>query len=167
MLYFRFDWRMEDFKGENHKSVFYGYEAEDRAIDEFENEGAFVQGYYLDEYNKLKEQYFDLEEISAEDYDKKFADLVQEFIKDEWTLEGCSCFELNEDGIDFSDSYRYDNRPIMTIFEGEKTGDGHDGEEVAKCTKILWQGNSREITSIFRDEDIEDKVSAVLEYINK
>ena len=73
--------------------------------------------------------------------------------------------ELNEEGIRFSNNYKYDDREIITIFEGEEVGTGHDGEIVAKCEKILWQGNSEEITNIFYDDDIEDKVAEVLKII--
>ena len=38
MLYFRFDFNKEDFKGAEHKSVLYGYEAEDRVDYLFDEE---------------------------------------------------------------------------------------------------------------------------------
>lgn len=164
MLYFRFDCEKENFKGINHKSVLYGHNAEEMAIFEFENEGHFVQGYYLDTYNELQEKLLD-EEISEEEYDEKFNDLVQEFIKDEWTLDGCSCFELNEEGIRFSNNYKYDDRKIITIFEGEEVAKGHDGETVAKCEKVIWQGNADEIINIFYNDEIENKVEKILNMI--
>jgi hypothetical protein len=164
MLYFRFDCEKEDFKGQEHTSVLYGHNAEEMAIFEFENEGHFVQGYYLNTYNKLQEQLLD-EEITEEEYDEKFDELVKEFIKDEWTLNGCSCFELSKEGIEFSNNYKYDDRKIITIFEGEEVAKGHDGEIVVKCEKIVWQGNADEITDIFYDDDIEDKVEEVLSII--
>ena len=107
-------------------------------------------------------KYFDDEEISEEEYDTKLNELKQEYIKDELTLDGCSCFELNDEGIEFSNRYGYDDRQIITIFEGEEVEAGHDGEVVAKCEKIIWQGNSKELVDIFYDDDIENKIEEVL-----
>lgn len=167
MLYFRFDFEKEDFKGEKHKSVMYGYEVEDRVDYLFDEESEQLNGYYLNTYKELQEKYFDKEEISEEEYDEKIAELKKEFIKDELTLNGASCFELNEDGIDFSNNYKYDDRKIISIFEGDEIDCGHDKEIVAKCEKIIFQGNSKEIIDIFYDDDIEDKVAEVLKLINK
>ena len=163
MLYFRFDFRKEDFKGANHQSVLYGYEVEDRVDFLFEEEK--IRGYYLDEYKKLQKQFFEDNTISEEEYDKKLNDLKQEYIDDELTLDGCSCFELTEKGIESAINYGYDDRPIVTIFEGHQIGDGHDGEIVAKCEKTLWQGNAKIITNIMYDDDIENKVEEILKII--
>ena len=104
-------------------------------------------------------------EEGEEEYDEKFNNLVQEFIKDEWTLDGCSCFELNEEGIEFSNNYKYDDRKIITIFEGEEVAKGHDGEIVAKCEKVVWQSNADEIINIFYNDEIENKVEEILKII--
>lgn len=165
MLYFRFDFDKENFKGAEHKSVLNGYEAEERVDYLFDEKPEMLNGYYLDTYKDLKEKYFDNDEISEEEYDEKLEALKKEYIDDELTLDGASCFELNDEGIDFSNRYGYDDRPIITIFEGKEVGTGHDGEVVAKCEKIIWQGNSNEITDIFYDTDIQDKVSEVLKLI--
>ena len=165
MLYFRFDFNKEDFKGSEHRSVAYGYAVEDVVDNLFDEESEQLKGYYLDEYRKLKEQYWDNEEMSEEEFDKKVNDLKQEYIKNELTLNGCSCFELNEDGIEFAKRYGYDDRAIITIFEGEKIERGHDGEIVAKCEKIIWQGDANIITDIFYDDDIENKVDEILNII--
>ena len=165
MLYFRFDFNKEDFKGAEHKSVLYGYEAEDRVDYLFDEENEVLNGYYLDTYRELRRKYFDDEEISEEEYDTKLNELKQEYIKDELTLDGCSCFELNDEGIEFSNRYGYDDRQIITIFEGEEVEAGHDGEVVAKCEKIIWQGNSKELVDIFYDDDIENKIEEVLKLI--
>ena len=165
MLYFRFDFNKEDFKGAEHKSVLYGYEAEDRVDYLFDEENEVLNGYYLDTYRELRRKYFDDEEISEEEYDTKLNELKQEYIKDELTLDGCSCFELNDEGIEFSNRYGYDDRQIITIFEGEEVEAGHDGEVVSKCEKIIWQGNSKELVDIFYDDDIENKIEEVLKLI--
>lgn len=165
MLYFRFDCEKENFKGAEHKSVAYGHSVNDVVDNLFENEDETLNGYYLDTYRELKEKYFDNDEISEEEYDEQLETLKKEYIDDELTLNGASCFELNEEGIEFSNNYGYDDRPIITIFEGKEVGTGHDGEVVAKCEKIIWQGNSNEITDIFYDTDIQDKVSEVLKLI--
>lgn len=164
MLFFRFDFNKEDFKGENHKSVLYGESARDMA--EFKFEEGSVNNYYLDEYNKIREQYFDNDEISEEEYDEKFNNLVDEFIEDEWTLNGCSCFYLDEEGIESAKQYgSIVERPIITIFEGEDVGSGHDGEDVAKCEKIIFQGNSDKIVDVFYDKDIENKAEYILNLV--
>lgn len=165
MLYFRFDCEKEDFKGEKHKSVLYGHGVDDVVDNLFENEDETLNGYYLDTYRNLKEKYFDNDEISEKEYDEQLESLKKEYIDDELTLDGCSCFELNEEGIYFSNRYGYDNRKIITIFEGTEVATGHDGEIVAKCEKIIWQGNADEITDIFYDDDIENKVTEVLRLI--
>lgn len=165
MLYFRFDFNKEDFKGVEHKSIAYGYEVQDRVDYLFDEESSVLNGYYLDTYRDLKEKYFDLEEITESEYDEKINALKKEYINEELTLDGCSCFELNEEGIEFSNNYGYDDRNVITIFEGTENGTGHDGEIVAKCEKIIWQGNADEITDIFYDDDIEDKVAEVLKLI--
>lgn len=166
MLYFRFDFNKEDFKGKEHKSIAYGYEVEDIVDFLFDEESEQLKGYYLDSYKKLQEQY-DNEEISENEYDKKVIDLKQEYIRDELTLDGCSCFELNEEGINFSNRYGYDDRKIITIFEGQQKGFGHDGEVVAKCEKIVWQGDSNKITDIFYDDDLtsNEKINKILDLI--
>lgn len=165
MLYFRFDFNKEDFKGREHKSVAYGYAVEDVVDNLFDEESEQLNGYYLDTYRKLKEQYWDNEEISEEEFDKKVNELKQEYIKDELTLNGCSCFELNEEGINFSNEYKYDDRAVITIFEGEEIQRGHDGEIVAKCEKVIWQGDANIITNIFYDDDVENKVEEILNII--
>ena len=165
MLYFRFDFNKDDFKGSEHKSVLYGYSVEDVVDYLFEEESEQLNGYYLDEYRKLKTQYWDNEEISEKEYDEKINDLKKEFIADELTLNGCSCFELNEQGIDFAKRYGYDNRPIITIFEGKEIGSGHDGETIAKCEKVIWQGKSDIITDIFYNDDIKNKVEEIMKII--
>lgn len=165
MLYFRFDCRKEDFKGAEHKSVAYGHSVDDVVDSLFEEESELLNGYYLDTYRRLKQKFWDLEEITEQEYDKEIKALKEEYIKDELTLNGCSCFELSDEGIEFSNSYKYDDREIITIFEGEEVAIGHDGEIIAKCEKIVWQGNSEEMTNIFYDDDIEDKVAEVLKII--
>lgn len=165
MLYFRFDFNKEDFKGSKHKSVAYGYAVEDVVDNMFDEGSEQLSGYYLDTYRRLKEQYWDNEEISEEEFDEKVRDLKQEYIKDELTLNGCSCFELSEEGINFAKEYKYDDRPIITIFEGEEIENGHDREIVAKCEKIIWQGNANIITDIFYDDDIENKVEEILNIV--
>ena len=97
-----------------------------------------------------------------EEYDK----LKKEYIDNEWTLNGCSCFELTEDGIEFACRYGHiTERKIVTFFEGEEIETGHDGETVAKCNKIIWQDNSNKITDILFDDDIENKVEKILNII--
>ena len=163
MLFFRFDCEKEDFKGSEHKSKLYGHSCEDFVDEAFDNEN--IDKYYLDILHDLNNKYFDTEEISLEEYDEKVLALKKEYINDELTLDGCSCFELSEDDIKFSNNYKYYDRKIITIFEGEKIGLGHDGECVAKCSKIVWQGDSNVITDILLDDDTQDKVEAVLSKI--
>jgi hypothetical protein len=159
MLYFRFDCDKEDFKGAEHKSVLFGDDA--MTMVDFQFEEGHVENYYLDRYNKIVEEIDDFDEFS-EEYDK----LKKEYIEDKWTLDGCSCFELSEDGIDFACRYGHiTEREIVTFFEGEEVDTGHDGETVAKCDKIVWQGDSSKITDIFYDDDIENKVEEILNII--
>lgn len=165
MLYFRFDFNKNDFKGAEHKSTAFGYSVNDVVDELFDEESEKLNGYYLDEYRNLQQQYWDNEEISEEEYDKKLNSLKQEYINDELTLNGCSCFELNNEGIEQAIEYGYDDRKIVTIFEGKEIESGHDGEIVAKCEKIIWQGNSDIITDIFYNDDIENKIEKVMEII--
>lgn len=159
MLYFRFDCSKEDFKGAQHKSVLYGDEA--MTMVDFQFEEGRVDKYYLDQYNKIVDEIDDVDEFSNE-YDK----LKKEYIEDNWTLNGCSCFELNEEGIEFACRYGHiTEREIVTFFEGEEIETGHDGENVAKCKKIVWQGNSSKIADILYNDDIENKVEEILKII--
>lgn len=159
MLYFRFDCDKEDFKGAEHKSVLYGDDA--MTMLDFRFEEGQVDNYYLDRYNKL------VDEIENTDkFIEEYSKLKKEYIEDNWTLDGCSCFELTEDGIDFACRYGYiTEREIVTFFEGEEVETGHDGETVAKCDKIVWQGDSNKITDILYDDDIENKVQEILNII--
>ena len=79
MKYFRFDMSKEDFKGAEHKSVFMGDEVYEYCDDLFENGEAPA------EYQSR--------------YDDGDFDVIDEYIDNELTLDGCSCFELNEAGI--------------------------------------------------------------------
>lgn len=159
MLYFRFDCDKEDFKGAEHKSVLYGDDA--MTMLDFRFEEGQVDNYYLDRYNKL------VDEIENTDkFIEEYSKLKKEYIEDNWTLDGCSCFELTEDGIDFACRYGHiTEREIVTFFEGEEVETGHDGETVAKCDKIVWQGDSNKITDILYDDDIENKVQEILNII--
>lgn len=154
MLYFRFDNNKEDFKGQEHKSVLFGEEAEEMATFRFED--GSVDTYYQNQYNELQEKLFD--ELSEEEYDEKFSELLKEYIDDEWTLNGCSCFELSKEGIEEARNYGHIcDREIVTIFEGEFVECGHDGECVAKCNKIKFQGNSEKFVDILFDTDLTDE----------
>lgn len=159
MLYFRFDCDKEDFKGAEHKSVLYGDDA--MTMLDFRFEEGQVDNYYLDRYNKL------VDEIENTDkFIEEYSKLKKEYIEDNWTLDGCSCFELTEDGIDFACRYGHiTEREIVTFFEGAEVETGHDGETVAKCDKIVWQGDSNKITDILYDDDIENKVQEILNII--
>ena len=159
MLYFRFDCDKEDFKGAEHKSVLYSDDA--MTMLDFRFEEGQVDNYYLDRYNKL------VDEIENTDkFIEEYSKLKKEYIEDNWTLDGCSCFELTEDGIDFACRYGHiTEREIVTFFEGEEVETGHDGETVAKCDKIVWQGDSNKITDILYDDDIENKVQEILNII--
>lgn len=159
MLYFRFDCDKEDFKGAEHKSVLYGDDA--MTMLDFRFEEGQIDNYYLDRYNKL------VDEIENTDkFIEEYSKLKKEYIEDNWTLDGCSCFELTEDGIDFACRYGHiTEREIVTFFEGEEVETGHDGETVAKCDKIVWQGDSNKITDILYDDDIENKVQEILNII--
>ncbi len=154
MLYFRFDNNKEDFKGIEHKSVLFGEEAEDMATLRFEDGSA--NSYYQSQYDELQEKLFD--ELSEEEYDAKFSELLKEYIEDEWTLNGCSCFELSEEGLEEARNYGhiYD-REIVTLFSGEYINCGHDGECVAKCNEIKFQENSKEFVDILFDIDLTDE----------
>ena len=159
MVYFRFDCDKKDFKGIEHKSVLYGDDA--MTMIDFEFEEGRVDKYYLDKYNKIVNEIDDFDKFSNE-YDK----LKKEYIEDNWTLDGCSCFELTDDGIEFACRYGHiTEREIVTFFEGEEIETGHDGETVAKCNKIIWQDNSNKITDILFDDDIENKVEKILNII--
>lgn len=131
MLYFRFDCDKEDFKGAEHKSVLYGDDA--MTMLDFRFEEGQVDNYYLDRYNKL------VDEIENTDkFIEEYSKLKKEYIEANWTLDGCSCFKLTEDGIDFACRYGHiTEREIVTFFEGEEVETGHDGETVAKCDKIV------------------------------
>lgn len=162
MLYFRFDINKEDFKGTEHKSVLFGDGAEEMAILRFED--GSVDSYYLNQYDELQEKLFD--ELSEEEYDEKFSELLKEYIDDEWTLNGCSCFELSEEGIEEARNYGhiYD-REIVTIFEGNFVSCGHDGECVSKCNDIKFQGNSKKFVDILFDIDLtnQEKITKINE----
>ena len=159
MLYFRFDCDKEDFKGAEHKSILYGDDA--MTMLDFRFEEGQVDNYYLDRYNKLVDEIENTNKF-IEEYNK----LKKEYIEDNWTLGGCSCFELTEDGIDFACRYGHiTEREIVTFFEGEEVETGHDGETVAKCDKIVWQGDSNKITDILYDDDIENKIQEILNII--
>ena len=155
-LYFRFDWRKEDFKGSKHKSMLRGYEVEDHVDYMFEDENLLfdTNGYYLNTYRELNEQWHN-DEISEQEYDDKLDALKKEYIEEKLTLDGASAFKLDEYGIDFSNSYGYYDRPIVTVFAGtESDMEGHDGESVAKSEKIIWQGDSDILNDIFLDDDL-------------
>lgn len=122
MLYFRFDKSKEDFKGVDHKSVFMGDEVYDYCDELFEN------GEAPEEYQK--------------EYDDGNFDIIDDYIENELTLDGCSCFELTDVGIkQFLTDYNgfINTFKIVTIFDGDFIEYGHDGETVAKCNKIIKQ----------------------------
>ncbi len=164
MLYFRFDNSKEDFKGNKHKSVLFGEAAEEMATLRFEDGSA--NSYYQSQYDELQEKLFD--ELSEEEYDVKFSELLKEYIEDEWTLSGCSCFSLSKEGLEEAKNYGhiYD-REIITIFNGEFVDCGHDGECVAKCNEIKFQGNSKKFVDILFDIDLEDeeKINKIMELV--
>ena len=122
MLYFRFDKNKEDFKGVDHKSVFMGDEVYNYCDELFEN-------------GEAPEEY-------QQEYDDGNFDIIDEFIENELTLDGCSCFELNKSGIEqFKKDYSgfINNFNVVTVFDGDFIEYGHDGETVAKCNKIIEQ----------------------------
>ena len=122
MKFFRFDKSKEDFKGSEHKSVFMGDEVYNYCDDLFENGEAPNE--YQARYN-----------------DGDF-DVIDDYIDDCLTLNGCSCFEFSDNGINEAlkeYSAFFDIFNVVTIFEGEFIEYGHDGELIAKCDKILEQ----------------------------
>ena len=155
-LYFRFDWSKEDFRGSEHKSKLRGYEIEAHVDYMFDDESLLfdTNGYYLNTYRELKEQWYN-DEISEQEYDDKLDALKKEYIEEALTLDGASSFRLDEDGIEFSNIYEYYDRPIVTVFAGiESDMEGHDGEAVARSEKVIWQGDSDILSEIFLDDDL-------------
>lgn len=146
MLYFRFDYK-NDFRGAEHKSAFAGWY--DICLDKFAEK-------FEDEYSKLE----------GEDLDNRIYEYAEEL---GYILNGCSCFELNEAGIEEFISY-ITTHPIyeyeeINIFEGIDKGYGHDGEQVAKCTKIVYTGKTEDFMNIIEDEDLslEEKLNKINE----
>ena len=120
MLYFRFDRNKDDFKGSEHNSVFMGDEVYEYCDELFENGDA------PEEYQK--------------EYDDGNFDIIDDYIENELTVSGCSCFELDASGIEMSKGYAfYDTHNWVTVFEGDFLEYGHDGEPIVKCTNIIEQ----------------------------
>lgn len=146
MLYFRFD-NKNDFKGSEHKSGFAGWY--DICLDKFSDE-------FEDEFSKLE----------GEELDNRIYEYAQEL---GYILDGCSCFELNNDGIeefiDYIKTHPIDEYEEINIFEGIDKGLGHDGEQVAKCTNIVFTGKTKDFMNIINDDEIENKLSKILELI--
>lgn len=154
MLYFRFDWE-NDFKGTEHKSGFAGWF--DVCLDKLSD---------TQEYDELEEKYG----FGTNEYNAALDNLVREYaIENGYLLNGCSCFTLTEEGIEEFSNYiknhPIDEYPEINIFEGIDEGYGHDGEQVAKCTKIVYTGRTKNFMDIINDESIEDKLSEVLKLI--
>lgn len=165
MLYFRFDNNKEDFKGEEHKSVLFGDEAYEIAyIKVVENEEA---GEYTERVKEARQKEFDGE---IEDSSDIVESIVNEYIENECTLNGCSCFELSVDGLKEAENYGHIyERNIITIFDGEYVGQGHDGENVAHCNKIIYQESPENFNDILLDFEIdyEEKLKKIMELIKK
>ncbi len=146
MLYFRFD-NKDGFKGAKHTSGFAGWY--DICLDKFSEN-------FQEEYSELEGQ----------ELDDRIYEYAQEL---GYILDGCSCFELTEDGIEEFINY-IKTHPIndyeeINIFEGIDKGFGHDGEVVAKCTNILYTGKTKDFMNIIDDEDIKNKLEEVLKLI--
>lgn len=153
MLYFRFD-NKNDFKGTEHKSGFSGWY--DICLDKLSD---------TEEYDKLEETYG----YGTEEYDNALDDLVREYAEENgYLLDGCSCFELTEEGIEeyieYVKTHPIDEYEEFNIFEGIDKGFGHDGEQVAKCTKIVYTGKTADFMEIINDEDLslEEKTDKIL-----
>lgn len=165
MLYFRFDNNKEDFKGTEHKSILFGEGAYDMAyIKVVDNEQG---GEYSKRVKEALQKEFDGE---IEDSSDIVESIVNEYIENEWTLNGCSCFELSVDGLEEAENYAHIyERNVVTVFDGEYIGQGHDGEDVAHCNKIVYQGNTDEFNDILLDFDIDydEKLKKIMKLINK
>lgn len=135
MLYFRFD-NKDDFKGTKHKSAFAGWY--DICLDKFSEE-------FEDEYSELEGQ----------ELDTRIYEYAEEL---GYILDGCSCFELTEDGIEefisYIETHPINNYEEVNIFEGIDNGYGHDGEQVAKCTKIVYTGKTEDFMDIIDNEEL-------------
>lgn len=154
MLYFRFDWE-NDFKGAEHKSGLAGWF--DICFDKISD---------TQEYDELEEKYG----YGTNEYDIALNNLVKEYaLENGYILDGCSCFTLTEEGIEEFTNYIKDHPiseyPEINIFEGIDKGYGHDGEQVAKCTKIVYTGETKVFMDIINDENIKNKLSEILKLI--
>lgn len=146
MLYFRFD-NKNEFKGSQHKSGFAGWY--DICLDKFAEE-------YQDEYLELE----------GEKLDTRIFEYAEEL---GYILNGCSCFELTEEGlaefINYIKDHPIDEYEEINIFEGLAKGFGHDGECVAQCTDIIFTGNTKDFMNIIDNEDLTtiDKLNKIKE----
>ena len=154
MLYFRFDNKGE-FKGTEHKSGFTGWY--DICLDKISE---------TEQYEELEEKYG----YGTKEYDSALNDLVEEYAQENgFLLNGCSCFRLTDEGIEeyieYIKTHPIDDYEEINIFEGIDKGYGHDGEQVAKCTKIIYTGKTDDFMEIINDEDLtsEAKISKILE----
>lgn len=150
MLYFRFD-NKNGFKGAEHKSAFTGWY--DICLDKFSEN-------FEDEYLELEGQ----------ELDNRIYEYAEEL---GYILDGCSCFELNEDGIEeflnYINTHHIDEYEEINIFEGIDKGLGHDGEQVAKCTKIVFTGKTANFMNIVDNDDltIEEKLKKINENVKE
>ena len=156
MLYFRFD-NKNGFKGDEHKSGFSGWY--DICLDELSD---------TEEYNELEDKYG----YGTKEYDTALDNLVREYAEEKgYLLDGCSCFELTEDGIEelveYIKTHPIDEYEEINIFEGIDKGLGHDGEQVAKCTKIAYTGKTINFMKIVDNEDltITEKLNKIMELV--
>ena len=133
MLYFRFDKDKDSFKGSKHKSVFMGDDVWEYCYDLFDNSEA------PEEYQKI--------------YDDGDEDVIEDYINDVLTIDGCSCFELNRAGLDEACTYSFfDTMGVVTVFEGDFVEYGHDGEIVAKCNNIIEQLSPTEFLNKYENK---------------
>lgn len=166
-LYFRFDVDSESFKGTEHNSVLFGSDVYEVAYDQVVEGSATDAMEYHDLYMDAWNRYCN-EEISKDELDTIQEKIVQDYIEKELTLDGCSCFELDEYGLKQAQNYGHImDRQVVTIFTGEYVGEGHDGECVVKPEKIVYQGDTETFKDILydmeEDEDTtyEDKLTKI------
>ena len=158
MLYFRFD-NKNGFKGKNHKSGFAGwYEI---CLDKLEGSR---------ECSELEEKYG----FGTDEYFQALDNLVEEYAEENgYILNGCSCFTLTKAGIEeflrYIETHPIDDYEEINIFEGIDQGYGHDGENVAQCTKIVFTGKTADFMNIVNDDDLTttDKLDNIIKSIKK